>query len=203
MEKRNLEILNYEDKKTQTGKKFVRFQTSEGWMSSWDTKTSDALKEHVDETVCISVTPEDSKGFTNILKYLGPASEGEEKPSKSAAKPSGHATMYVSYAKDVFCALALNYKGTPEQNGMDLMNHAIKLVKTAKEEFEKVPVVVVPPKPVNVKKEITKILAKSPDETFEIVKLEFDEEKRTEAITSLLETGLIFESKPGFIRYLG
>ncbi len=44
-------------------------------------------------------------------------------------------SMYVSYAKDIFCSLAENYKGTPELKGNEMMNHAINLVKQAHDAF--------------------------------------------------------------------
>ena len=95
--------------------------------------------------------------FTNITKCYGEAEEmvsainqqPDEKPevvrpgeqgfaksmaSKVAAlKPNGQATMYTSYAKDIFCALT---KEIPKVMPEEYMKTAIELVKQAKEAFE-------------------------------------------------------------------
>jgi len=53
---------------------------------------------------------------------------------KVAQSGSKHTTMYVSYAKDIFCAL-VNNKASSDDFQRD-MNCAIELVKQAKEAFE-------------------------------------------------------------------
>ncbi len=50
-------------------------------------------------------------------------------------KPNGHATMYTSYAKDIFCGF-LSYKKEGMIKDEELMDVCIKLVKQAKEAFE-------------------------------------------------------------------
>lgn len=141
--KKNLEILDYEDKKTQAGKRFVRFKTSDGWMSCFDSKAAEELKKFEGKTASVEVT--ESGEFKNIKKCYGSAGEEEEvevqkigKPSENQTfkKASNHTTMYVSYAKDIFCAM-INTNTYPEGfQEAGVMKLAIDLVKQAKEAFE-------------------------------------------------------------------
>ena len=129
--KKNLEILDFEDKKTQAGKRYTRFKTSEGWMSCFDTKSCDALKNLEGKKASVEIV--DSGEFKNLKKCYGEADEqdddaGEVEVEKPQAKSNGHATMYTSYAKDIFIA-------GQNQEGFT-MDMAIKLVKQAKEAFE-------------------------------------------------------------------
>ena len=52
-------------------------------------------------------------------------------PVPQKAVQNNHATMYTSYAKDIFCAVYKN-----EMLGETVMQEAIELVKQAKEAFE-------------------------------------------------------------------
>lgn len=135
MEKKNLEIQDYEDKKSQAGKRYTRFKTNEGWMSAFDKEVVEKLKESEGKVVSVSIATDKERGFTNIRAFHGKPEENfhvEQKEIKIA--PDRHATMYVSYAKDIFCELV---KKVPEMNINErLMNEAVKLVKQAKLEFD-------------------------------------------------------------------
>ena len=161
--KKNLEILDYEDKKTNAGKRYVRFKTSEGWMSCFDIVACEALKKFENKVACVEVM--DSGEFKNIKKCYGEAEEGlkyfveevkDEKPEvvkigngseihnvkgeklkafggMKPIYPNNHTTMYTSYAKDIFCEIWEKGGQTPSE---DIMDIAIELVKQAKEAFE-------------------------------------------------------------------
>ena len=141
--KKNLEILDYEDKKSQAGKRFVRFKTSEGWMSCFDTTASDALKELEGRTASVEVVQ--SGEFFNIKKCYGIPEDKDMnevevekigRPSENKDFPkskNSQASMYVSYAKDIFCAV---FKGHEEEDPKQIMEQSINLVKQAKEAFE-------------------------------------------------------------------
>ena len=137
MVKKNLEILEFENKATNADppKVYTRFKTSEGWMSCFDTKESAKLKDMKDKIACVEVVESQSgdRVFHNIKKCygvedvnLGVENVDKEKtnfePLKSVV-PKNHTTMYVSYAKDLVVA------------GKE-MTDAINLVKQAKEAFE-------------------------------------------------------------------
>ena len=141
--KKNLEIIDFEDKQTKDGKAFVRFKTSEGWMSCFDEAQCALLKTYKGKIS--SVETAKSGDFQNIKKCYGRAEEGVkdnqeddmEKPEvvKIGEKPKGKfepTSMYVSYAKDIFCQIQGSTTGNAKAN----MNLAIELIKQAKEAFE-------------------------------------------------------------------
>ncbi len=159
--KKNLEILDFEDKKTQKGIRYTRFKTNEGWMSCFNAVAYEALKDFEGKTACCDVI---QKGdFLNIEKCYGEAESIEpneitkwpdEKPE--VVRPGGFTkgaiegakrianigkyeptSMYVSYAKDVFVAMMEKATGNiTHDNAKDTMNECIELVKQAKEAFE-------------------------------------------------------------------
>ena len=143
--KKNLEILEIEPKLTKDEKKYWRFKTSEGWMSCFDKIASEKLKEFKGKVACCEVVQ--SGDFSNIKKCYGIADMAEvaeeelkqmdEKPEvvKIEKPKNNHATMYVSYAKDIFCSIMDRelFKGSEPSI---LMTEAIKLVKQAKDAFE-------------------------------------------------------------------
>ena len=147
--RKNLEILDYEEKKTKAGLRYYRFKTSEGWMSCFDAKACEDLKKFEKTFACVEVMT--AGDFQNIKKCYGPAekdlenidagNEAEpeekvpvEKPYKQVPQETqGYkpTSMYVSYAKDIFCNLV-----KPEMGDLNTqMTIAIKLVKQAEEAF--------------------------------------------------------------------
>jgi hypothetical protein len=58
-----------------------------------------------------------------------------EEPEKTKSANGKHASMYTSYAKDIFCALTKQLEGQ-NIDGEVVMKIAINLVKQAKEAFE-------------------------------------------------------------------
>ena len=128
-------------------------------MNVFDYVTADALKESMNEVMCVEVTEKPGRNFKgedivfkNITKCYGEAEEiRDEKPEvvKMTGKQVGMGdmgikasdyvnpctTMYTSYAKDIFCAMVNEpeLKGTPAEDTMKL---SIELVKQAREAFE-------------------------------------------------------------------
>jgi len=153
MSKENLEILEFEDKKTQAGKRYTRFKTSDGWMSCFDKDSCEKLKDCEGKTVSLEIA--EVNGFKNIKKYLGKASDDEDNGAKSERKPHyetakpafNQASMYVSYAKDLWMTCMPIAKPATKEEGTTLMENCIKLVQQAKEAFEDKP-------KVEIKKEI-------------------------------------------------
>ncbi|MFA6077393.1 MAG: hypothetical protein WC735_04970 [Candidatus Paceibacterota bacterium] len=198
MTKQNLEILEFEDKKTQAGKRYTRFKTNEGWMSCFDKKSCEDLKEQEGNTVSCDVT--EQNGFKNIKKFLGEAGESEDnEPSeekKSQDKPviskfdSFPVSMKVSYAKDLIVA------------GKSQIE-AVKIVKELEEAFKPE----VPKAKRNFKKEIVMLLQKGGDAGIEgsVIEsnLKMTEEEARVEIAKLLEDGICYEPKPGLIKFLG
>ena len=144
--KKNLEILDFEDKKTQSGKRYTRFKTSDGWMSCFDSVSNELLKKFEGKTACVEVI--ESGEFSNIRKCYGAAEEIGEvinvengnlsvpvvKMSSNSVSINKSATMYVSYAKDVFLGIVKPDLAVDELK--NVMKAAVQLVKMAKEAFE-------------------------------------------------------------------
>lgn len=199
MTKQNLEILEFEDKKTQAGKRYTRFKTSEGWMSCFNKKSCEDLKEQEGNTVSCDVIEQGN--FKNIKKFLGEESqdgnnepEQEKKLSHEPVKKEFNQTsMYVSYAKDLIVA----GKGYEE---------ALKIVRDLKDAFEPKPVEAPKPKR-NFKKEIVMLLQKGGDAGIDVSTIQAnlrmtDDEAKVE-IAKLLEDGIVYEPKPNLIKFLG
>ena len=147
--KKNLEIMDYENKSTAAMKPYVRFQTSEGWMSCFNLKECEKLKKYKGKTACVEVTEsivnegkDDERKFHNIQKCYGEENISEVNKDEAEVEtqriPERHknnsATMYASYAKDIFCVMW--EKGFDRKDAGNIMNDATTLVKQAKEAFE-------------------------------------------------------------------
>jgi len=91
-EKFDLKITDYEDKKSQAGKRYYRFETDKGWFSCFDKGVADKLKESEGKRVSVSGDKEEAI----IRKFNGPAettvdSDDEmfdEKPKRKEYKGS-------------------------------------------------------------------------------------------------------------------
>lgn len=218
MTKQNLEILEFEDKKTQAGKRYTRFKTSEGWMSCFDKKSCEDLKEQEGNTVSCDVT--EQNGFKNIKKFLGGAGDSEEseenEPSEKKSskfegqKPSNQSgfplSMKVSYAKDIFLEmLRIDAAEKKEYNASELMQAAIDRIKQAEEAFT--PKIEAPKVKRNFKKEIIMLLQKGGDAGIEksVIQsnLKMTEEEAFAEIGKLLEDGICYEPRPNLIKFLG
>ena len=146
MEKEILEILEFEDKKTQAGKAYVRFKTSQGWISCFDKESCDELKK-----LCPGFADVELKqvgNFKNIVKFRGVASEGDDvvvekvgKVAQDVSKVGFPSSMKVAYVKDVFCAMCTRisqtqFDGMNEEERLGLMDLSIKVVEKAIKAFE-------------------------------------------------------------------
>ena len=145
MEKEILEILEFEDKKTQAGKDYVRFKTSQGWISCFDKTSCEELKK-----LCPGFADVELKqvgNFKNIVKFCGKGEGGDvvvEKVGKVAQITSNQgfpASMKVAYAKDVFCAVCTRisqaeFDAMDEKTRLALMDLSIKVVEKAIKAFE-------------------------------------------------------------------
>jgi hypothetical protein len=149
-QKVNIEVQDFEDKKSQNGKRYTRFKTNDGWMSAFEKDIIDSLKKNEGKTVCVEIAVDDEKGFKNIRKFIGAASNDvvQKKTTDSPQEMKGSypishgkdtTTMYVSYSKDIFVQLVQLECIKPIDQKRpygDIMDEAIELVKLAKECFE-------------------------------------------------------------------
>lgn len=77
MEKVNLTIQDFEDKKSAGGKRYTRFKTERGWMSAFEADVIEALKKLEGKLVSVSIAVDAEKGFKNIRAFHGEAKEVE------------------------------------------------------------------------------------------------------------------------------
>lgn len=129
--KKNVTILEIEDKVTQKGKPYCRIKTdTDGWMACFDVVAADHCKQHVGQNVSVEV--KQSGEYMNLAKFYGAeddtvVTEKVEPQPKSPAPAAvvnnnKNTTMYVSYAKDLVVG------GIP-------MTEAIELIKEAQAAF--------------------------------------------------------------------
>jgi len=79
MEKRktNLTVEDFEDKKYGAGKRYTRFKTSEGWISSFDKKVIEKLKDSEEKKVSVEIVTDDDDR-EKITKFFGDAEESDD-----------------------------------------------------------------------------------------------------------------------------
>ena len=133
--KTNIEIIDFEDKITKAGKTYGRFKTSEGWVSCFDVKSCVMLKGLKGKSASVELIEQGD--FKNIKKCYGEAGNEDAnvevvKIGDTKASNNKNATMYTSYAKDIFTHIY----AAESMNSQEKMQEAITLVKQAKEAFE-------------------------------------------------------------------
>jgi len=133
--KKNLEIIEFEDKITKAGKTYSRFKTNEGWMSCFDLESCKMLKKYQGNSASVEVLEQGD--FKNIKKCYGEAGNEDAnvevvKIGDTKASNNKNATMYTSYAKDIFTHIY----AAESMNSQEKMQESIDLVKQAKEAFE-------------------------------------------------------------------
>jgi hypothetical protein len=139
--KKCIEILDFEDKETQAGKKYVRFKTSEGWMSCFDANSFNELKKVIGKKANCEII---EKGeFKNIKKFLETVDEDSVETVKigeNSGKTEFPNSMKVAYAKDVFCAVCsrisqAEFDNMNEEERLKLADLAIKVIKKIESSF--------------------------------------------------------------------
>lgn len=142
--KKNLEIIEWEPKRGKNGE-YVRFKTNDGWMSCFDEKVIENLKELEGNTVCVEIEEKQGKNFKgevttfkNIIGYHGDEEDIEEKVEvikmNKSSTSNSDTSYYTSYVKDLLVAMIA--KADSSAVNIDSLNAmAIKCVKDAKEAF--------------------------------------------------------------------
>ena len=130
--KKNLEILESEKKVTKAGKDFMRFKTSDGWMSCFNSVAFKELEKNVGKSVAVDIIEsvinegeENERIFKNITKFYESVEDGKvDAPVVKMSSNTGNrnTTMYVSYVKDLIVA-----GKTPDE--------AVRIVKAIRKEF--------------------------------------------------------------------
>jgi len=91
---------------------------------------------------CFSCGAENKASYERTQNPAPVVKPGEPKSlnpgviAPGAVYPKSNTTMYVSYAKDIFCGILEKGNLTEKGDGREAMQLAIELVKQAKEAFE-------------------------------------------------------------------
>jgi len=153
----NIEIKNFEDKETKSGKAFVRFKTNQGWMSCFNNKAYDEIKKFKGESVKVEI--KQSGDFKNIEKFVGKADQetkeeenNETQTADDAVKPEQSdkaekaiksvvkKDFLVSYAKDAFCAIVgrisqQKFDDMKDQEVINLATLSAQAIKEIEKQF--------------------------------------------------------------------
>jgi hypothetical protein len=70
MEKKEIIIDDFEDKKSKAGKRYTRFKTQLGWMSAFDKEVIEPLKELEGKKALCEIAIDQEKGFKNIRGFI-------------------------------------------------------------------------------------------------------------------------------------
>ena len=153
--KANINIETIERKTSKTsGKAYWKAKTQLGWMSIFDKEIARQLEDCCDNNLGCSVEYTEKQSgemtYRNITAYLGdvkgnislPTVEENTTP-KGVTSSDKNATMYTSYAKDIFIAMheeifiAMHEEIKPSNIGesASIMQCSIDLVKQARDAF--------------------------------------------------------------------
>ena len=134
--KKNLTILEVEEKTTNAGKPYSRIKTdTDGWMACFDSVAGDHCKENIGKNVSVEV--KQSGEYFNIAKFYGVENdevEVEKVPQEMKVSPHKCPKDPVGLAVEIFCTIAAK-DGAEEYDGKKIMEAAINLVKQAQEAF--------------------------------------------------------------------
>lgn len=124
--KKDLEIVEAEDKQTKAGKTYSRIKTNEGWMSCFDKKTADDIKENIGKWA--SLTIKASGDFQNIEGFNGLAEGKLDVPVETMVsnKPKEDNTSAMTRAVALKCAVQVT--DDPEK-ALSIANEFIKWLK--------------------------------------------------------------------------
>lgn len=138
MVKTKVMIVDFEDKTSRDGNRhYSRFKckydnNSTKWMSAFDKDLIEKLKSKRNEWVEIDVV--ENNNFFNINKIFDDDKSADF--GKDIMKQS-QASMYVSYAKDIFIELIKHPKIEVKAKVIEkAMGHAVNLVKQAYDSFK-------------------------------------------------------------------
>jgi len=138
MGKQTVKLIDFEDKESQAGKPYTRFNTSDGWMSCFEKGLIVKLKEVMNQDIVIDMRESEDGAFKNIRGYFPKekvkvVKVGVPQETKVSGKYDP-TTMYVSYAKDILVAM-INRTQAGSIDSESMMEVAIGLVKQAREAF--------------------------------------------------------------------
>ena len=124
-------ILGFEERVSQKGGKYWRFETSNGFLNCFDSSVADEVKEFVDG-MCTLAVQESKNGYKHIIGIAD--GKPMNKPTTRMETPENdkYKAMYVSYAKDIFISL---YENGMEGDPYELMKFATDLIKQTKDAF--------------------------------------------------------------------
>lgn len=113
MTQQQIVVQSVENATTKTNKPYAKVNTNIGFMQSWDMNLSEALRQRIGQIINVETT---IKGqYTSIDKIIGTSYGVQQMPFKTSTGNQGvnqkkQSSFELSYAKDIFCALAAGYE---------------------------------------------------------------------------------------------
>lgn len=135
--KTTLNLETVEEKKTKTGRSYVRVN---GKINCFDAKMCEKLLANIGKDVSLEL--EESNGYNNIKAFYGDGVKSEVvKDTIKEGYPMEGARNNTNLmaAKDIFCVLynamvvKSDEEGIPKETGIGIMDIAISLVKQARD----------------------------------------------------------------------
>jgi hypothetical protein len=195
-------ILQVEAKQTKTNLPMWTANTSIGKMSCFEKELADKLFTLIGKSVVVEY--EISGAYKNLKKIVNEDSSASV-PIQTAAQMTtdnksqlkiSNASYCLSYAKDLVVAGKVEYK--------DIKDAAINLLNIYEAMIDGEEKKIVPK---NVRKELLILLKTNPEDNFDISllpgQLKVALPEVNIELKKLLEEGIVFEPKPGFVKYLG
>jgi len=137
----NTKIYEIEEKTAKNGRRYHRVKTDDGWLSVFEKDIVDDLRDYVGGICNIAIAERgDFKNIIGIVEdsvNMPPTTESKPKPKIEIVEKQANqgTSFYVSYAKDIFIALAGLTANQDVANHNLIMVQAIELVKQAKDSF--------------------------------------------------------------------
>lgn len=124
--KTTINLEGWQEQDTKQGKKYGKFNTSQGVMGCFDSKTIEELVKNIGSDVEVDVV--ENNGFKNIKKFYGTGVK-EEKVVKDKESKEPAYTKDLNSTIQVWTGLITGLEIKPEE----AMDMAVKLVKQARE----------------------------------------------------------------------
>ncbi|RPJ56500.1 MAG: hypothetical protein EHM12_10300 [Dehalococcoidia bacterium] len=137
-------INKISEKTSKAGRKYSTIETDKGNFSCFENDIVKGLNQQIGKQVLLSIATSEDGKFKNVrswdnakqMTFAEQARDLMTADKFAEAREVKNQSIYTSYAKDVFIALAARKPADKEVDATALMNASIVLVKQAKEAFK-------------------------------------------------------------------
>ena len=139
-----IQIKAIEEKVSTAGKPYFLITTDQGVISCWDAVMALALKASIGKSLnCDIIEKGQFKNIKKILPHFEPQRVGTEQNAEvvkryvdnfAAARMVKNQSYFISYAKDVFCALVA--VKLPTESYADVVKQSVEIVQQIAKNFQ-------------------------------------------------------------------